>query len=258
MQLRAAGALDENLPAEAREQLQIAALHQLRGFLRGDYHESFKRPAFELLLAGHAAAIHRIGIPAMQKAMENLKDPEIHNFRDHFLSKLNRVELARIAIIDEEADRIFVKEFPLENRRFDLLKLSFKTLPPGLSFYRSHFCAVDMTGATFHGAKFIFAQFEGAHLQNANLKGADLTCARFDNAILFRTNLLSANLEGARVSNATIIIDAKFDNQTIFSSSAGPNWNKLSEKDKNNAQGPWIERGMINVDAPPPDKGASG
>ena len=67
VQMRAAGALDEKLPPEAREQLQIAALHQLRGFLRGEYGESFRRPAFELLLAGHAEAVTRIGVREVQK-----------------------------------------------------------------------------------------------------------------------------------------------------------------------------------------------
>jgi len=51
IQMRAAGALAENLPDEARQTMQVAAIHQLLPFLCGDYGASFRRPAWEVLKA---------------------------------------------------------------------------------------------------------------------------------------------------------------------------------------------------------------
>jgi hypothetical protein len=57
VQLRAAGAIDKDLPIATREQLQIAALHHLKGFILGEYGQRFRKPAFELLMAGHKSSV---------------------------------------------------------------------------------------------------------------------------------------------------------------------------------------------------------
>lgn len=111
--MRAAGAFDDKLPVEAREQLQIAALHQLRGFLRGEYGDAFQRPAFELLLAGHASAMERIDL-----AKEVFDCRVAHNPADTIQSRmatvissakdrLTAVDRARLAILADEWEHIF-------------------------------------------------------------------------------------------------------------------------------------------------------
>ena len=70
IQLRAAGALDEKLPALARQTLQIAAIHQLRPFLRGEYGKSFRRPAWELLKARLATSAEETGTLAITQWVE--------------------------------------------------------------------------------------------------------------------------------------------------------------------------------------------
>ena len=137
MQLRAAGALDEKLPAEAREQLQIAALHQLREFLRGTYDDSFKRSAFELLLAGHAQAMRRIGLAERVVRVVAKKGggsnwhkvltTEIAEAR----KSMTAVDHARLVILADEWHAIFKSGFPLNDRCFDLIDLPDRTLPSG-------------------------------------------------------------------------------------------------------------------------------
>lgn len=140
VQRQAAGLFDKDLPQEARETLQIAALHQLRGFLRGDYGEAFKRPAFELLLAGHAQAMERIGLARVvdqaiivhgnTEALSESIDEAIGNAR----KKLTMVDSARIRIIADEWHLIIGSKFPMNGRCFDFIDLQNTKVPEGLDF----------------------------------------------------------------------------------------------------------------------------
>jgi hypothetical protein len=65
LQLRAAGAISTNIPEKSRQTLWISALHQMRGYLRGEYGASFKRPALEV----YCALMER------QKRSEKIDDP---------------------------------------------------------------------------------------------------------------------------------------------------------------------------------------
>ncbi|MGJ3648964.1 hypothetical protein ACLB0R_10885 [Sphingomonas sp. GlSt437] len=76
IQMRAAGALDEKLPAKARETLQIAAIHQLRPFLKGEYGDSFRRPAWEFMRARLQASSEATGEAAIVEWVERGGFPE--------------------------------------------------------------------------------------------------------------------------------------------------------------------------------------
>ena len=129
VQMRAAGALDEKLPAEAREQLQIAALHQLRGFLRGEYDESFRRPAFELLLSGHAEAMRRIGVPPVRaqiqsRSLQLTSASELREAVEVLRARLDPIMTERLKIIRDECNTIFRSGYPVSNRAFDFVNLT--------------------------------------------------------------------------------------------------------------------------------------
>lgn len=196
VQMRAAGALDEKLPAEAREQLQIAALHQMRGFLRGDYGESFRRPAFELLLAGHAAAMERIEIEKVRDEIRSTANSVtragILALIDELRTNLNRVDLERMRIIGDEKDYVFHSGFPLEGRSFDLLNLYQLKAPRGIRLAGSRFLGAFLWQANLGLSDLSYAKFEGVDLGAAYLGGAQLSLAHFEGA-----NLSVANLEGA-------------------------------------------------------------
>ena len=210
IQLRASGALDEKLPTEAREQLQIAALHQLRTFLRGEYGEAFRRPAFELLLAGHAAAMERIGLP---KALDRWREtpPAADIIREAVQEAVAKAEAAwtavdreRAGIIRDEWRAVFGRGFPLNGRRFDAI-----TVPPGallarLNLSGSVFVGADLSGAHLEGADLRGAHLEGANLRGAHLEGAHLRSAHLEGAILSRAHLEGADLWWAHLEGANL------------------------------------------------------
>jgi Pentapeptide repeats (8 copies) len=284
VQLRAAGALDVALPEDARQQLQIAALHQLRGFLRGEYGESFQRPAFELLLAGHAAAIYRIGVPDVQRQIG--KDSSDLNWEDVaralklLRSKLSHVDKERILIIRDEAEHIFHPRFPLESRRLDLLDLKKIVFAEGLFFRESSFFGANMDFADLKGANLYRANLQGAscfqtrlngtemmevrlqyaHLSQADLAGSNLCWAKLQGASLHGASIRRADFRSTQITEGTVCEVLLYDNMTVFGDWTHRTWISLTEAEKEAARGSWIARGAVNVDThrhsqPPHEQG---
>ena len=212
IQMRAAGALDEKLPAEAREQLQIAALHQLRAFLRGDFGPDFRRPAFELLLAGHAAAEARIGLrEAIERWRKGAPAPRLFRDEMHKASttaheRRSAVDRERAGIIRDEWKSVFLAGFPLNGRLLDGIALPHPAL----------LARLELTGSSFTGADLSWAHLEGANFYEAHLEGADLAGASFDD----KTTLLE-------------------------------DWDSCSPDDRAAAQQKLRDRGARHVDDPP-------
>ena len=250
VQLRAAGALDEKLPEEAREQLQIAALHQLRGFLRGEYGESFERPAFELLLAGHAAAMERVGLlEAINTWRAN--SPQIQSMGDEVRLEIqqakkrwNAIDRERARIIADEWRAVFNKKWPLRGRRFDGIKLPEDAVLDGLNLIGSvfidahlgpHLEGVELFGAHLEGAWLEFASLKGAYLNNAHLEGAYLTGARLE----------GANLHGIDPASLDPSLCAVYDDDTTFFDAMFP-----SEDDPtaDQVRAQWCAKGARHVD----------
>lgn len=270
VQMRAAGALDEKLPSEAREQLQIAALHQLRGFLKGDYGPEFKRPAFELLLAGHAAAVHRIGVPEVQAQVPGKSLGEIAKAVEVLRAKLSPIDLARMAIIRDEFEHVFTHAYPLRHRRFDLLDLSRKRFPAKLDMGNSHFFGVNLREARLERANLYLAHLEGAGLSEADMQGLQCFMAHLQGANLSETHLegadfLGAHLQGAKLLGAhlegALLADMKIDGNTDFSYCTINNaiilewnWSDLTDDERQAHRQTWLDRGAINVDDLPPVK----
>jgi uncharacterized protein YjbI with pentapeptide repeats len=211
IQLRAAGALDrDKLGEEACEQLQIAALHQLRGFLRGEYGEAFKRPAFELLLAGHAAAMERIGLREKvewwKESVGGNGEALRRSLREIFAEmrgNLSAVERERLGILRDEKEAIVGSGFPLKGRVLDLVdwhgvKLENKDLSE-VSLMGANLCEVSG-----HGATLTMARLQGAYLVGAQLAGAAFECTRLDGACFGGARLEGADLSGALLEMADL------------------------------------------------------
>ena len=244
IQMRAAGAMDEKLPASARETLQIAATHQLAGFLRGEYGVSFQRPAWELLRARLLASSERMGYRAIPAQIENWRkaDPGERqsasrlgeNVREaaRQITQDNTGKAQRDAVRDEWRT-IFGSRLPLPDTVFDGIDL-----PPGALLA---YC--DLSRCSFVGADLRDAHLEGATLWDAHLEGANLRVAHLEGAHLASAHLKGADLRSAHLDDKTELVRAIFDDRTHFAS----NWAKLTEDEKDQARAPWIERGMIHA-----------
>ena len=214
IQMRAAGALDERLPADARETLQIAALHQLRAFLRGEYGKSFRRPAFELLRARFVASAQATGSQAIhdwleawrREAKAHLEDlpSRVATMRktvDAALLELkrNRVAETERSILNEEWQAVFRSGMPLAGSTFDQIWLNEASL---------------LANAELIGCRFIGAILPRAHLENALLFNADMAFARLFHSHFEGAFLARSHLEGAQFSFAHLE-RAKLDNARI-------------------------------------------
>lgn len=228
VQMRAAGTLAADMPSEARVQLQIAALHQLRGFLRGDYGESFRRPAFELLLAGHSAAITRIGLTAQSPG--SVTSEAIKEIKE----KLTEVDRARITILGDDWKYILRSGWPLRGRNLDLIHLSCCSWPQGLDPKRVTLRGAFLEGVNFDNVEMAYADlecisvdahysesgrntltsFSGARLHGVNFRNADLITAEMNGAYT-----PAANFEGVNLSHrdlkGTYPSDANFEGTNL-------------------------------------------
>lgn len=223
VQARAAGLFDEKMPESARQQLQIAALHQLRAFLRSEYGMSFQRPAFELLLSGHAEAMGKIG--TRQIVEQIIKSPTLTNRRDiqqiveKLRSRFDSVTQERIGIIGEEIETIFSMEFPLNGRNFDFISfkragLKSEICSKGTSFFGSDFSDTFFSNSDFSESVFIGSMFSRANLDNSNLSSAifigshinrtSLKGANLSNSDLKYANLLNSSMQGAILSKSIL------------------------------------------------------
>jgi uncharacterized protein YjbI with pentapeptide repeats len=200
LQMRAAGAMDEKLPARARETLQIAATHQLAGFLRGEYGRSFQRPAWELLRAQLLASSERMGYRAIAKQARKRNNREEADLSEWWkagerialaLETLppDRAGKAERAVVRDEWWTIFRSGLPLAETCFDGVALS----PSALLSLRT------LTGCTFVGADCV-----SAHLESSDLRWAHLEGVRLESAHLELSDLAWAHLEGALLRNARI------------------------------------------------------
>lgn len=230
IQMRAAGALDEKYPVHARETLQIAALHQLRSFLRGDYGESFRRPAWELLRARMAASARETGTRAIVDWVEAY-DRAAGITAERTIAKVAEIRralaalrplavaTAEQAVIREDYRFIFRVDLPLSDSCFDRIDLSvlpnssgallaFRNLARcsfvGANLREAHLERAKLGMAHLECANLLRAHLEGADLQMAHLEGANLREAHLEGAYLIKADLGGANLRRAHLEGATL------------------------------------------------------
>lgn len=280
VQLRAAGGLEEKLPQEAREQLQIAALHQLRGFLRGDYGESFKRPAFELFCAGLGQTDVLSFGEWKDKYTPADKDlgQKYSSYVDGQLKFLDRVSQTRNKIISEEWRYIFRSGFPLRERNFSFISLPSDADLSGLDLTGCRFIRSGLERVNFAKSKLGFAIFDrafanGAYFSNVrlfgaslvycglstttndnleprtksvDLRGADLTLANLAHSTIVGAQLQGAKLWGSKLNDAHFV-GSQFDGLTEFEQ----NWSQFPIAKKDAIRALWLGRGAINVDETP-------
>lgn len=198
-QRRAAGQIDDMKDnPEAARALQIAALHQLRPFLKGEHGESFRRPAFEM----YRALLDIHGTKAYGEVMEYLEKVretgEYAEFLWMFESTLRTVIHSPIykellKIIQEDPHAFFHKDFPLAGLAL-----------PGINLSEVRLDGMNLQGANLIGAKLSSASLERVILRNAHLEGADLKGANLERADLKDANLENAEFQKARLIGAEL------------------------------------------------------
>ncbi len=246
IQLRAAGALDSDLPDATRDTLQIAALHQLRAFLRGKFGEDFRRPAFELLLAIQQNIGERLDWASVRKtagASEPMRRA-IMSLRD----RMTNAEQSATQVISSEWRAIWRSGFPLNNRKLDLADVPYGAILSGLRLNGAHLGGANLIMAHLEGADLSRVHLEGANLCFAYLEGADLSGVHLEGATLIMAQLEGADLSGAHLDGADLS-GAIFDDDTRL---AGW-WDSLPPEHKRAEQQRLRDLGARHVNDPEQD-----
>lgn len=170
--------------------LQISAIYNLLPFFRGDYGESFRRPAFNLLKSAWQAM--------QQDSLKKFENIGLHYERVEIIRKLRKsaespmgVALTHVLLsLNRNNTKLNLRDFPEMLPNICLAGMNFS-----LSVVSK--TARDLSDLNLDGA-----DFRGAILDQVKFQNSQLCKANFQNAQLFESNLQTANLKWARLDNA--------------------------------------------------------
>lgn len=202
--------------------LQISAVYNLLPFFRGDYGESFRRPAFNLLKSAWQAM--------QQDSLKKWETANLPSKRQAIIEELRLkaespmgVALTHVLLsLDQKNTQLNLRDFPEMLPNICLVGMNFHL--SGVDEKARNWSDLNLSGVDFRGAHLKEVQFEksqldGANLQNADLfkvnlqdaelnraelQGAELDRAELQNADLFKANLQGAKLDGANLQGAKL------------------------------------------------------
>ena len=195
--------------------LQISAIYNLLPFFRGDYGESFRLPAFNLLKSAWQA---------MQQNYLNQLTPEdsvlYDDQRDQIILALQNNANSPMAValtyvllsFDRKNEQLNLHYFPEMRSNLCLAGANLHFLMETTklkSFSRIDLSEINLCGANLKftnlpDSNLFSANLSGADLSNADLSGTNLIKANLSHTNLKRTSLFGANLSDAHLSNANL------------------------------------------------------
>jgi uncharacterized protein in mobD 3'region len=194
--------------------LQISAIYNLLPFFRGDYGESFRLPAFNLLKSAWQAM--------QQDSLNELEttDDLGDEAREYIIKRLQHnadspmaVALAYVLLsFDQKNEQLNLHYFPEmrsnlclagANLHFLMETTKLKSLS-GIDLSEIDLRGANLKSTNLSGSNLFSANLSGADLSNANLSGTNLIKANLSNANLERTNLFGANLIKANLSHTNL------------------------------------------------------
>ena len=209
------GGFDTFGKREGAVALQISAVYNLLPFFRGDYGESFRRPAFNLLKSAWQA-MQQDSLKKWETANSSSnKQQEIIWKQEEIIEELRRkatspmgVALTHVLLsLDQKNMQLNLRDFPEMLPNLCLAGMNFHL--SGVDEKARNWSGLNLSGVDFRGAHLRKVQFEesqlyGANLQDADLSGAKLQGANLDEAKLQGTNLGEAKLQGANLGEANL------------------------------------------------------
>lgn len=190
--------------------LQISAIYNLLPFFRGDYGESFRLPAFNLLKSAWQA-MQQESLKKLDQG--GLSDIEQGKMFDELTKKASSpigVALTHVLLSSNLEDtKLNLRDFPemlpsicLAGMNFQLngVSKSAKDLSK-LKLNGGDFRGVNFTGVNFCKSELKYTKLDKTQLLNTYLQEADLTGARFKSTILFGVNLQDVNMSYTNLIN---------------------------------------------------------
>ena len=196
------GGFDTFGKREGAVALQISAIYNLLPFFRGDYGESFRRPAFNLLKSAWQAM--------QQDSLKKWETVNLPSKRKVIIKELRLkaespmgVALTHVLLsLDQKNTQLNLHDFPEMLPNLCLAGMDFHL--SGVDEKARNWSGLNLSGVDFRGAHLSKVQFEESQLYGANLQDAKLLFAKLQNANLSEAKLQNANLSEADLQNANL------------------------------------------------------
>ena len=173
--------------------LQISAVYNLLPFFRGDYGESFRRPAFNLLKSAWQAMQQR-SLNSWEEedepgsCRENKEEAIIEAFITRAYSPMG-VALTHVLLsLNRKNTQLNLRDFPEMLSNLCLVGMNF------------HLSGVDEKARNWSDLNLSEVDFRAARLENVQFKNSQLSYARFEDAKLQDVELQNADLRGCDLS----------------------------------------------------------
>ena len=183
--------------------LQISAIYNLLPFFRGNYGESFRMPAFNLLKSAWQA-MQQDSLKKWETAnsSSNKQREIIRELRRKAESPMG-VALTHVLLsLDQKNMQLNLRDFPEMLPNLCLAGMNFHL--SGVDEKARNWSGLNLSGVDFRGAHLKEVQFEKSQLDGANLQNADLTEVNLQHADLTEAKLQNANLSEAKLQNANL------------------------------------------------------
>lgn len=182
--------------------LQISAVYNLLPFFRGDYGESFRRPAFNLLKSAWQAM--------QQDSLKKWETANLPSKRKAIIEELELkadspmgVALTHVLLsLDQKNMQLNLRDFPEMLPNLCLAGMNFHL--SGVDEKARNWSGLNLSGVDFRVAYLEEVQFEKSQLDGVNLQNADLWGANLQHADLSRANLQHTNLLCTELQNADL------------------------------------------------------
>lgn len=188
--------------------LQISAIYNLLPFFRGDYGESFRRPAFNLLKSAWQA-MQQESLKKLDEA--HLADEERKKIFDELTQKAKSpmgVALTQVLLsLDWDNKKLNLRDFPEMLPNICLAGMDFHL--SGISEIARDLSDLNLNGVDFRGARLNKVKFQKCELfrtrwQKAELSCVDLQHSKLDGGCLQNANLKRADLKHAKLAQVNL------------------------------------------------------
>ena len=208
------GGFDTFGKREGAVALQISAVYNLLPFFRGDYGESFRMPAFNLLKSAWQA-MQQDSLKKWEK--ENLSDHEAQAIIEELRRKAGSpmgVALTQVLLsLNQKNTQLNLRDFPEMLPNICLAGMNFHL--SGVDEKARNWSGLNLSGVDFRGAHLKKVHFEESRLNGTNLQNANLSEANLQNAKLLVAKLQNANLSEANLQNANLLA-ANLQNASLY------------------------------------------
>ena len=197
------GGFDTFGKREGAVALQISAVYNLLPFFRGDYGESFRRPAFNLLKSAWQA-MQQDSLKKWETAnLSSNKQLEIFRELRRKAESPMGVALTHVLLsLNQKNTQLNLRDFPEMLPNLCLAGMNFHL--SGVDEKARNWSGLNLSGVDFRVAYLEEVQFEKSQLDGVNLQYADLSEAKLQNANLSKAELQNADLSKAKLQNADL------------------------------------------------------